>query len=61
MANSPELRDINDDLNEWNPRNELRLPLKLTTNIENIDLDCSTPRIKAAMKNLGVRQNELQA
>ena len=43
---------VNDDLNEWNPRNELRLPLKLTTTIQNIDLDCSTPRFKAAMKNI---------
>lgn len=39
---------------EWNQRNEIKLPLKPDLNINKINLDLSTPRIRAAMKNLGV-------
>ena len=40
---------------DWNPRNELKLPLKVDINLDKIKLDLLTPRIKQAMKNLGVR------
>lgn len=44
----------------WNVRNELKLPLKYDQNVSKLDLDCSTPRIQAAMRNLGLTPNDLK-
>lgn len=45
---------------EWNVRNELRLPIKYDANLEKLNLDLTTPRIRAAMRNLGVKPEDLR-
>lgn len=37
----------------------MRIPLKMDTNVEKINLDLSTPRIKQAMQNLGIDKSDL--
>jgi hypothetical protein len=44
---------------EWNQRNELKLPLGSHTKLDKINLDLDTPRIKAAMRNLGFKPSDL--
>jgi len=55
-----ELNQNYSDANDFNPRNELRLPLTQDVNVERLHLDLKTPRIMAAMKNLGVQEEDLR-
>ena len=46
--------------NEWNQRNELKLPLGPSVNIERLDLDLDSPRLKGALKNLGFKLADMK-
>lgn len=43
----------------WNARNELKLPLKFDVNLDKINLDFDSPRMKQAMRNLGMTRTDL--
>jgi hypothetical protein len=43
----------------WNPRNELKLPLKPDVNLDKVKLDFDSPRMIQAMRNLGMTKKDL--
>jgi hypothetical protein len=45
---------------DFNPRNDLKLPLRGTKALDKINLDLDSPRLKKAMDKLQVRREDMQ-